>query len=115
VELLTLQQQSQHRCFDLLTLLLITERPSEKSDPGWHVIFMQFLKNLRGMATNKTLLIALGGAAAAVMIYRYLGTEKGKEALDSASGLLKDLTSKATEFAKKNTGAAQGADQAQPA
>lgn len=56
------------------------------------------------MSKNKTLLIALGGAAAAAAIYKYLGTEKGKELLSSASGLVKDLTSRATEYAKSNIG-----------
>ncbi len=56
------------------------------------------------MAMNKTLLIALGGAAAAAAIYRYLSTDKGKQMLNSASGLVKDLTSKATEYAKTNLG-----------
>jgi hypothetical protein len=74
------------------------------------------LKNkLKNMTTNKTLLIALGGAAATAMFYRYLGTEKGKEFLNSASGVLKDLTSKAKEYAKKTSGASQGTDQTQPA
>jgi hypothetical protein len=65
--------------------------------------------------TNKTFLIALGGAAAAVVLYRYLGTAKGKELLSSASGVVKDLTSKATEYAKKTPGIAQVINQAQPA
>lgn len=56
------------------------------------------------MSRNKTFLIALGGAAAAAAIYRYLGTERGKELLHSASGLVKDLTSKATDYAKTNIG-----------
>lgn len=56
------------------------------------------------MAMNKTLLIALGGAAVAAGIYRYLSTDKGKEMLNSASGLVKDLTAKATDYAKTNLG-----------
>lgn len=56
------------------------------------------------MAINKTLLIALGGAAAAAAIYRYLSTDKGQEMLNSASGLVKDLTAKATDYAKSNLG-----------
>jgi hypothetical protein len=63
------------------------------------------------MSTNKTLLIALGGAAAATLIYRYLGTDKGKELLNSASGMVKDLTSKATEYAKNSLGSVQGTEQ----
>jgi hypothetical protein len=66
------------------------------------------------MAINKTVLIALGGAAAAAVLYRYLGTEKGKELLTSASGVLKDLTSKATELAKNSTGLVQNTGQSQP-
>jgi hypothetical protein len=67
------------------------------------------------MSTNKTLLFALGGAAAAAALYRYLGSEKGKELLNSASGLVKDITTKATEYAKNNLGSAvQNTGQGQP-
>jgi hypothetical protein len=66
------------------------------------------------MAVNKTVLIALGGAAAAAILYRYLGTEKGKDLLNSASGVLKDLTSKATELAKNSAGLTQATGQSQP-
>jgi hypothetical protein len=54
--------------------------------------------------TNGILLAALGGAALAALIANYLGTEKGKELLNAASGKLQDLTSKATDFAKNNLG-----------
>jgi hypothetical protein len=54
------------------------------------------------MSRNSVLLAALGGAAAGALISNYLGTEKGKEMLNSASGALKDLTNKATELAKSN-------------
>jgi hypothetical protein len=66
------------------------------------------------MTTNRTLLMALGGAAAAAMIYRYLSTEKGKELVNSASGILKDVTSKATEYAKNNLGKLQKSNPVQP-
>lgn len=67
------------------------------------------------MSTNKTLLFALGGAAVAAALYRYLGSEKGKELLNSASGLVKDLTTKATDYAKNNLGSAvQNKTQGQP-
>jgi hypothetical protein len=54
------------------------------------------------MSRNSLILIALAGAAAAVLITNYLQTESGKELLNNASGTLKDLTGKATEFAKNN-------------
>jgi hypothetical protein len=54
------------------------------------------------MSRSTLILTALGGAAAAVLIANYLQTERGKELLDTASGTLKDLTGKATEFAKTN-------------
>lgn len=54
------------------------------------------------MSKNSILLAALGGAAAAVLITNYLNTDKGKQMVESASGVLKDLTSKATELAKNN-------------
>ncbi len=56
------------------------------------------------MASNKTLLIALGGAAAAALIYRYLGTESGKQFVSNASDTLKDFAGKATDYAKDNLG-----------
>lgn len=54
------------------------------------------------MTTRNILLAALGGAAAAAIVTNYLGSEKGKQLLSSASDALKDLTSKATDFAKNN-------------
>jgi hypothetical protein len=59
------------------------------------------------MASNRTLLYALGGAAAAALIYRYLNTEKGKELLNTASTSLKDFATKATDYAKENLGQLQ--------
>jgi hypothetical protein len=59
-------------------------------------------KNQKIMSRNNVILAALGGAAAAALIANYLGTEKGKQLLNTASGTLKDLTDKATEFAKSN-------------
>jgi hypothetical protein len=56
------------------------------------------------MSRNGLILTALGGAAAAILIANYLQTDKGKELLESASGTIKDLTGKATEFAKNNLG-----------
>ncbi len=52
------------------------------------------------MSKNNVLLAALGGAAAAVILANFLGTEKGKQVLHSAGDMLKDLTGKATELAK---------------
>jgi hypothetical protein len=54
------------------------------------------------MSRNNVILAALGGAVAAALIANYLGTEKGKQMLNTASDTLKDLTGKATEFAKNN-------------
>jgi hypothetical protein len=54
------------------------------------------------MSRNNIIIAALAGAAAAALIANYLGTEKGKEFLDTASNTLKDLTGKATEYAKNN-------------
>ncbi len=58
------------------------------------------------MSTNKTLLLALGGAAAAGLIYRFLGTEKGKEFLNNATDYLKDLGGKVVDYAKSNVAGA---------
>ena len=54
------------------------------------------------MSRNNVILAALAGAAAAALIANYLGTERGKELLNTASDTLKDLSGKATEFAKNN-------------
>ena len=51
---------------------------------------------------NTILLAALGGAAIAAVLANYLMTEKGREFLNSASGTLKDLSGKASEYAKNN-------------
>lgn len=66
------------------------------------------------MSRNNVILAALGGAAAAAVLANYLGTEKGKETLNSASALLKDLTSKATEFAKNNLASMKSNQDVQP-
>jgi hypothetical protein len=63
---------------------------------------------------NKTLLFALGGAALGAAAYKYLGTEKGKELLSSASTLVKDLTAKATDFTKNSLGTTATPNQGQP-
>ena len=51
---------------------------------------------------NNILLAAVGGAILAALIANYLTTERGKQFLDSASNTLKELSGKATEFAKNN-------------
>lgn len=66
------------------------------------------------MSRNNIILAALGGAAAAAVLANYLGTEKGKQMLNSASGALKDLTNKATEFAKNNLANVRGNQDIQP-
>jgi hypothetical protein len=53
---------------------------------------------------NNILLAAIGGAILAALIAQYLSTERGRQFLDSAVSSLKDLTSKATEYAKNNLG-----------
>lgn len=47
---------------------------------------------------------AVAGAVLAALIANYLSTEKGRQFLESATNALKDLSSKATEFAKNNIG-----------
>ena len=54
--------------------------------------------------TNNILLAAVGGAILAALIANYLTTERGRQFLDSASSALKDLSGKATEYAKNNLG-----------
>lgn len=56
------------------------------------------------MSTGRILLFAAAGAAAGTLLYRYLNTEKGKELLNTASDSLKDLASKATDYAKTSLG-----------
>ena len=65
------------------------------------------------MARNNVLLAALGGAAVAALLVNYLGTEKGKEMLNTATGVLKDLSGKATELAKNKLASMKGSDGAQ--
>ena len=45
---------------------------------------------------------AVAGAVLAALIANYLSTERGKQFLDSAANTLKDLSGKASEFAKNN-------------
>lgn len=54
--------------------------------------------------SNTIVLAALGGAAVAALLANYLTTEKGQEFLNTASNTLKDLSGKATEYAKNNLG-----------
>ncbi len=54
--------------------------------------------------SNNILLAAVTGAVLAALFANYLSTERGKQFLDSAANTLKDLTGKATEFAKNNFG-----------
>ena len=54
------------------------------------------------MSRNNIIIAALGGAVVAAVIASYLGTEKGKQTLESASGLLKNLVGKATDYAKSS-------------
>ena len=54
--------------------------------------------------TNSILLAAVGGAVLAALIANYLTTEKGKQFMDSAVKALKEVSGKATEYAKTNIG-----------
>ena len=81
------------------------------------------------MSRNSNMLLAaLGGAAAAALITRYLGSEEGKEMLntaqtkfndltDKAQTAVRDLKDKASDFANKNLGnlAGRGSEQNQGA
>ena len=51
---------------------------------------------------NNILVAAVAGAVLAALIANYLSTEKGRQFLDSAANALKDLSGKATEYAKNN-------------
>lgn len=53
---------------------------------------------------NNILLAALGGAAVGAILASLLSTEKGKQLLESASTTLRDLSDKATDYAKQNLG-----------
>jgi hypothetical protein len=53
---------------------------------------------------NNILLAALGGAVVGALVASALSTEKGRQMLDSASNTIKDLSGKATEYAKQNLG-----------
>ncbi|MBT1705791.1 hypothetical protein [Chryseosolibacter indicus] len=54
------------------------------------------------MNKNGILLAAVGGAAIGAAIAYFLYSDQGKEFVSSAGESLKDLTDKATEYAKKN-------------
>jgi hypothetical protein len=53
---------------------------------------------------NNIWVAAVAGAILAALIANYLNTEKGKQLLNSAANSLRELTGKATEFAKNNLG-----------
>lgn len=53
---------------------------------------------------NNILLAALGGAAVGALLGSVLTTEKGRQMIDSATNTIKDLSGKATEYAKQNIG-----------
>ena len=53
---------------------------------------------------NNILLAALGGAAVGALVASALSTEKGRQLVNSASSTIKDLSGKATEYAKQNLG-----------
>lgn len=51
---------------------------------------------------SNIMLAAVAGAVLAALIANYLSTERGRQFLDSAANALKDLSGKASEFAKNN-------------
>jgi len=53
---------------------------------------------------NTILLAALGGAALAAILANFLTTEKGREFLESATGTIKDISGRATDYARNNLG-----------
>lgn len=53
---------------------------------------------------NNILLAALGGAAVGALIATALSTEKGRQLVESASSSIKDLSGKATDYARQNIG-----------
>lgn len=53
---------------------------------------------------NNILLAALGGAAIGAIIGSALTTERGRQMMESASNTIKDLSGKATDYAKQNLG-----------
>jgi hypothetical protein len=53
---------------------------------------------------NNILFAALGGAAVGALIASALSTEKGQQMLESASSTIKDLSNKATDYARQNLG-----------
>ena len=53
---------------------------------------------------NNILLAALGGAAVGALLGSVLTTEKGRQMMDNATNTIKDLSGKATEYAKQNLG-----------
>lgn len=53
---------------------------------------------------NNIWLAALGGAAVGALVATYLTTDKGRQMLDSAASTVRDLSSKAREYARENIG-----------
>lgn len=53
---------------------------------------------------NNILLAALGGAAVGALLGSLLTTERGRQMVESASNTIKDLSGKATQYAKENIG-----------
>lgn len=51
---------------------------------------------------SNILVAAVAGAVLAALIANYLSTERGRQFLESATNTLKDLSGKATEYAKNN-------------
>jgi hypothetical protein len=66
-----------------------------------YIIQLNYIIMTRG---NNILLAALGGAAVGALVASALSTEKGRQMLDSASNTIKDISGKATEYARQNIG-----------
>ena len=67
--------------------------------------------NQKTMSRNNLILGAVAGVAAAALIRNYLQTESGKQMVRSASEGLKDLSSRATEYAKQSLSQIKGGHQ----
>lgn len=50
------------------------------------------------------MLAVLGGAAVGALIGTALSTEKGRQMVENASNTIKDLSGKATDYARQNIG-----------
>jgi hypothetical protein len=71
-----------------------------------HLIIHQKVNYKIMTRSNTIILAAIGGAAVAAVLANFLTTEKGKELLNTAADVVKELPQKAAEYAKQNVGSA---------